>query len=45
MVVDYSLVGGQHNIILLELICTEVSIGPVVSDVSEGSRDTVLVYL
>lgn len=45
MVADYSLVGSQHNIVLPELLCTEVSIRPVISDVREGSRDTVLVYL
>ena len=45
MVADDSLIRGQHNIILPELLCTEISIGPVVRDVGECSRDTVLVYL
>lgn len=45
VVTDDSLVGGQHDVVLLELLWAEVPISPVISDVIERSRDAVLVYL
>lgn len=40
-----SLVGGEYDVILSQFLCTKVSVSPVVSDISEGSRDAVFVDL
>lgn len=45
MIADDGLICGQDDVVLLELLCTEVSVDPIISDVSKRSRDTVLVYL
>lgn len=45
MVADYSLVCGQYNIILLEILGALASIGSVINKVSESPRNTMFSYL